>query len=802
MNRLHLPRVDQVVLTALAAAASFFTLLSWKGLADDSSSYLVPLFFLCVLTGAVGLALRTLGTTTVVVPLVQTLVAFLLLNHRWATEESLGGWVPTRDSVAQLASAISEGARQAALWPAPVPTAGDSFPALMLGIGIVVVLLVDLLACTLRRVPVAGLPLLAAFTVPVSIVGGVSWVTFAVAALCFSLLLTADQAARLGRWGHTLAPTSRQGGGVVDNQPHQVRLGTLWPSATRFAVAGVALAVITPALLPQGLDLFGNGDGTGDGSQDGDSVTLRNPMVSVQRRLNQGVDVPLVTVKTDDPHPSYLRLTVLDDFDGTAWRPRQRDIPPSQKAGGQMPAAPGLSASTPRDTYTSELEVDSAFESTWLPTPYPATQVRVSGDWRYDLDTLDLLNVDKKTTAGLEYAAVGQVVHPDPAAMVVAPVAPRSVYADNTDLPSTVPPWIINLAKSVTAQGRSQWEKAVILQRWFRVDGGFSYSTTTGSGSGLDQLEQFLGFDEGSRQGYCEQFASAMAMMARALGIPARVAVGFLEPQRQPDGSFVYSSHDMHAWPELYFQGAGWTIFEPTPADQARTTPSYTQGRVPRPGAEPTSNPSATDFNEEIKPSADVKAGQSAELPGTAPTRTPWFVAGAVLLLAGLLLVPRLLRRRARHRRLGVGRDPTHRLPVDVAEGAWAEVRATALDLGLGWDDGATLRRRARALAASLDGDRGAQPARRSLERLVLLMEQSRYSRQGLPPGRAAEVLSATEEVLASLRARALPSARRRATWLPASLWQSRKVHGAPRRGGGIDSRSKVPTDELDQLSV
>jgi transglutaminase-like putative cysteine protease len=801
VNRLHLPRVDQVVLTALAAAASFFTLVSWKGLADDSSAYLVPLFFTCVLTGALGLALRTLGAALVVVPVTQAIVAFLLLNHLWAAEESLGGFLPTSGSVSELVSVISEGGRQAALWPAPVPTAGDSFPALMLAIGMVVVLLVDLLACTLRRVPVAGLPLLAAFTVPVSIVGGVSWVTFAVAALCFTLLLTADQAARLGRWGHTLAPTSRQDSSVVDNQPHQVRLGTLWPSATRYAVAGVALAVVTPALLPSGLDLFG-GNGNGDGAQDGDSVTLRNPMVSVQRRLNQGEDVPLVTVKTDDPHPSYLRLTVLDDFDGTAWRPSQRDIPPSQKASGQMPAAPGLSTSTPRDTYTSEIKVDKAFESTWLPVPYPATQVRVSGDWRYDLDTLDLLNVDKKTTAGLEYAAVGQVVHPDPAAMVGAPVAPRSIYAANTALPSTVPPWIVNLAKSVTSQGRSQWEKAVILQRWFRVDGGFTYSTTTGSGSGLDQLEQFLGFDEGSREGYCEQFASAMAMMARALGIPARVSVGFLEPQRQPDGSFVYSSHDMHAWPELYFQGAGWTIFEPTPADQARTTPSYTQGRVPRPGAEPSADPSASDFNEEIKPSADVKAGQSAELPGTAESRTPWYVGAGVLVLVVLLLVPRLLRRQVRRRRLGAGRDPAHRLPVDVVEGAWAEVRATALDLGLGWDDGATLRRRARALAASLDGDRRAQPARAALERLVLLMERSRYSRDGLPADEAAAVLAATEEVLASLRARALPAARRRATWVPSSLWQSRKVHGSARRGTGAGAGSKVPTDELDRLSV
>jgi hypothetical protein len=455
VNRLHLPRADQVVLTALAAVASFFTLLSWQGLAESSSVYLVPLFWVCVVTGVLGLALRTFGAPLVAVPLVQALAAFLILNARWASEQSIGGVVPTRESVAELVAVITDGAHQAALWPAPVPPVADEFGALMLAIGIVVVLLVDLLACTLRRVPAAGLPLLAAFTVPVSIVGGVSWVTFAIAALSFTLLLTADQAARLGRWGHTLAPSSREDRAVVDNQPHQVRLGTLWPSATRFAVAGVAIAVFLPALLPQGLDVFG-ADGPGDGTGEGNSVTLRNPIVSIQRRLNQGVDVPLVTVKTDDPDPGYLRLTVLDDFDGTSWRPSERDIPASQRADGPMPAPPGLAASTPRDEYTSQISVSPTFDSIWLPLPYPTTQVRVAGDWRYGLSTLDLLSTDKGvTTAGLDYAATGDVVHPTAAQMVASPVAPSSIYRNNIDIPSSIPPWILNLAKSVTARGRA-----------------------------------------------------------------------------------------------------------------------------------------------------------------------------------------------------------------------------------------------------------------------------------------------------------------------------------------------------------
>ena len=78
------------------------------------------------------------------------------------------------------------------------------------------------------------------------------------------------------------------------------------------------------------------------------------------------------------------------------------------------------------------------------------------------------------------------------------------------------------------------------------------------------------------RVGYCEQFAASMAIMARVIGIPSRVAVGFLEPDKATNGSWEFSAHDLHAWPELYFPGSGWVRFEPTPQDRATEVPGYT----------------------------------------------------------------------------------------------------------------------------------------------------------------------------------------------------------------------------------
>src|SRR5699024_5096146 len=110
------------------------------------------------------------------------------------------------------------------------------------------------------------------------------------------------------------------------------------------------------------------------------------------------------------------------------------------------------------------------------------------------------------------------------------------------------------------------------IQNWFRRAGNFTYTLEPAdSGNGMETIENFL-TDE--RQGYCEQFASAMAMMARSLGIPARVAVGFLSGERNDD-TYVFRGTDMHAWPELYLDGVGWVRFEPTPGQRTGAPPAF-----------------------------------------------------------------------------------------------------------------------------------------------------------------------------------------------------------------------------------
>jgi transglutaminase-like putative cysteine protease len=485
---------------------------------------------------------------------------------------------------------------------------------------------------------------------------------------------------------------------------------------------------------------------------------------------------------------------VLDEFDGTSWSASDRDLPPSNRVSGPMPAAPGLSPRTPRVEHRSSLSITDELESTWLPTPYPATVVDVPGDWRYSLATLDLISVDGDTR-GLEYDVVGLELDPAAEQLVSAPPPPRELLTAGTALPATMPQWIEDLATDVTSEAQSPFERAVLLQDWFRVDGGFDYSLRRGSGSGIEQLETFLGTGADSRVGYCEQFASAMAMMARTLGLPARVAVGFLRAESSPDGSWVYSSYDLHSWPELYFEGTGWIRFEPTPRTQTEDAiPAYTVGRVPDPEAAAAPSGSATPGEPVPSRSApEDTVANGAAVEETPVARRVAVVLGGLLLLLGVLVAPRLVRGWVRRRRFAGG-DPRQ-----AAEGAWGEVRATALDLRRGWYDGTTTRQQAQRLVPAM----GDEPLV-ALETLALLVERSRYSRAGLDPSECERVRELAGQVTRTMLASVDPAARRRATWLPRSLWRRSSQERSQRYGRSRPGiRSTVSEEpELEKVSL
>ena len=340
-----------------------------------------------------------------------------------------------------------------------------------------------------------------------------------------------------------------------------------------------------------------------------------------------------------------------------------------------------------------------------------------------------------------------------------------------TELPSDLPTEIALLAESVTADATTPIDQALALQDWFREDGGFRYSTEREAGGGLETIREFLTID---KFGYCEQFAASMALMARSLGIPARVAVGFLRPE-PVEGGYAYSGTDMHAWPELYFDGIGWLRFEPTPAFRTGDAPTYTGGpdESTTPTVSASTTPSGAPTTELRTPLGPQGAAGAAggDDGGDSTWSTVLTVCLGLLAVLGLAVAPRFARatvRRRRWARAAAGHD--------AAEPAWQELRDSTVDLGLGFDDRATLRTAGHGLRTHLGGQ---QQAIDALNRLVVRVERARFARAGSGSGAAADVQQARADVDTVLAGLAAGRNRRRllrATWLPVSL--VRRVRG------------------------
>ncbi len=552
-------------LAAAAAGTTWLALLSWRGFTEQSVRFLGPLLVLGAVIAGTGAVARWARLSAPLVVLCQLVVSGALASTMLSGSPIPVGpaWERMRDS---FADALTSAERYAAPLPSHVPPVD---PILIAG-GFACLLLVDVLACTLRRAPLAGLPLLTIYSVPVSILlGGVSWWIFAATAGGFLLMLFLQESEQVARWGRPL-------GNEAASDPSAFGVSTGAIRATAGTIGGVAtaLAVFLPLLIPTlHLSVFGGGLGPGGGD-----IQVTNPMTDLRRDLQRGDDIPLVQVRTTDRDPSYLRISVLTRFSANEWTSGTRQVPTNQLARGAVPALQGVARDRGphrdrvRRRGDAELQVDLAPDA----GPDLADHRRRGLALRPGDDGLP------GRRRGSRHGR-HQLLDDRGGARALGasrwPARRRRgglVSSDYIDLPDGIPSTVSNLAFQVTRNEDTRFEKAVALQQWFREDGGFTYDLDASPGNGTDDLVRFLTEGEGGRTGYCEQFASAMAVMSRIVGVPARVAVGFYQPRKIGPQTWEYSAWDLHAWPELFFPGSGWVRFEPTPPGRAAEVPGYT----------------------------------------------------------------------------------------------------------------------------------------------------------------------------------------------------------------------------------
>jgi transglutaminase-like putative cysteine protease len=320
--------------------------------------------------------------------------------------------------------------------------------------------------------------------------------------------------------------------------------------------------------------------------------------------------------------------------------------------------------------------------------------------------------------------------------------------APYVQLPGEVPPVIVDTAADATASAPTDYDKALALQEFLR-NGDFRYSESAPvadgyDGNGLRVVAEFLE----RKAGYCVHFASAMAVMARTLDIPARIAVGYAPGAvvGEQDGQTVYenTSDDLHAWTELFFEGAGWVRFDPTTSIGSATVfqEPATDGSVP--SGESRGEASGRQRNDGVDAGAAGDASQ-----GTASRALA--VTAAVFLV--VLVGPGVVREVRRRRRLGSGSP----------ESLWRELEDVTRDLALDLPATDTPRGFAGRLAdrPGVDAD--------ALERLLEQVEITRFSRSPAPDADASTVRDAVS-LTEALRAGAAHQARWRARVLPRSL--------------------------------
>ncbi|MGA7690185.1 MAG: DUF3488 and transglutaminase-like domain-containing protein [Jiangellales bacterium] len=730
----------------LSLAAATATLLTVIGLQPivETGSWVAPAVVAVLLVAGVGIGLRAAQVPPWAVAAAQAVVSVLWVGYLVAEDQARLGFLPSRAWAADLADTYGLGLQSVREYRAPVPLDDGILLLLVAGVALTA-LSVDALAVTARMAPLAGVPLaiMHAVAMATSPQGASAW-AFVAAAGGYLLLLAVDGRERAARWGRPLGSTANSA--VTAGS----RASSLSSIGLPLAMGAVALAVAGATLLPQGgLALIAGADGGGSGGQ---TIRTENPIVDLKRDLVRPDNVDVIRFTSDAPAPEYLRLLTLDVYDGEVWRTSDRPVPERNRVTDGLPSPPGLGTAVARSEQQYELEITSNLQSQWLPLPYPASEVAAAdGDWRYDSSTLDVVATDR-TTEGLRYDVTSLEVTPTPEQLAGPPPGPGRLV-EMLELPGATPSVVGDLAREVTADAEDNYARAVALQQWFRSDGGFVYDLSVDPGNGSNDLVAFL--DE--RRGYCEQYAATMAIMARALGIPARVGVGYLRGEQAQPGYWVVRAQDAHAWPELYFDGVGWVRFEPTPAARTGSPPDYTV-----PGAEQTdvaeSLETPVDSESDSDPGAVAPLDdlvQEGALTSTQPSRLPLLAVVVSLVLMSLTpVVAGWVVRRRRWRRAADD-------PARVAEAAWADIQDAALEMGFATNPSDTIRVSAATLgeSAGLAGE-----PRERLDAVARATERARYA--GRPPA-----VGSVQECDAALVREALVAGTSRGARWRARLW-------------------------------
>lgn len=495
----------------------------------------------------IAVALRRVGVRTGAATAIHLFVGALVIAW-WFAADTLWLVLPTPGTARALGEQISASFAEFSDLVAPVP-ASNGFLVVALAVLWVFASFADTASFRYRSPVQAAIPYAAAFVAIGLLARESGRMT---SALWF--------AAGLGTYAVTQRALSaldeRWVAGRGSDGTRSVVVG-----AAGLAVVALAVGLVAGPRLPGDespvLDL--RSIGGGDGPR-----TVVSPFVGLRSLLGDRSDDVMFSVRADAP--SYWRLTALEEYDPNReiWISRGT----YQRAGDDL--AEGRDAPTPVQTLDQRVTVEG-LSGPWLPAAFAPSEVDAPTDVGYDARSASIIVADERPERGLQYSVRSEVPRPDgvldEASRPGGSPAIDPEFSEPVELAATVQSQL----EAVVAPVAAPAQQLLALQDWFRTT--FDYDESVDFTQASDPIAAFLD----QRRGFCQQFASTFALMARSLGFPSRVAIGFTQGdvvEQDPEAGedrdvatddYVVRGRHAHAWPEVFLADAGWVAFEPTP---------------------------------------------------------------------------------------------------------------------------------------------------------------------------------------------------------------------------------------------
>lgn len=311
---------------------------------------------------------------------------------------------------------------------------------------------------------------------------------------------------------------------------------------------------------PDGSPLIGGSRGgarSSDGSNGSSAGSYAgfSPQMDTSLRGDLGDEVVL---RVRAPYPDYWRGQTYSDFDGRTWTA-------DDERGFRSDGPDHLIRPAIGDVvgHTDEL-IQTFYPTVDLPNlifAAPSAR-RVLLDAPLWQRPDGALRADVVLPAGSAYTVVSARSTPTAALLRAdGDVASYGSPPEYLQLPDSTTQRVRDLAAQLATTSPSTYDTIQRIEQWLRVNVGYDLDAPTPA-EGVDAVDEFL---FGSRRGFCEQIATATTVMLRSLGVPARVATGFVPSERDEiAGVWISRARDAHAWVEVRFPGFGWVAFDPT----------------------------------------------------------------------------------------------------------------------------------------------------------------------------------------------------------------------------------------------